>query len=153
LKWQIQSDESIDVAIIKECRRGGILDFLDLDTSYDTWLIDKIQNIVEQNHNKLAFPTWVNADNYAETEESFGVIPLQTDELSSAVNEQAANLDLKLTREQRYLAKQMGVTVPFTSVVNAEEVKFFKRLIVDDRYFMTDSTLNDMAFSWLQHMH
>lgn len=118
---------------------------------YDTWYIDKIQLLVEKNHNTLVFPTWKNSSDYINTDESFGVIPLQPDSLTDAVN--GLSIIPKLSREQEYLALHQGVKLPFTPVTNADEMKVFSKMMLDDPSLATCLSLEGMAESWLRHVN
>ena len=55
---------------------------------YDTWLIDRLQLLVEENHNVHLYPTWPNTADYADTSETFGTAPLQSPELDAKLNTQ-----------------------------------------------------------------
>ena len=80
----------------------------------DTWLVDALQIMVEYNHNILLYPGWTNSADYLETPESFGMVPLQSEELTLKVNQ--LNIVPKLTCEQEYLARKQNVILPFTPV-------------------------------------
>ena len=73
------------------------------------------------------FPHWANTGDYSQTKEAFGVIPLQKSALTEAVN----RLDLgevKLTREQDYLAKHQNVKRPFTPVTSVAETESIQEI-------------------------
>lgn len=97
---------------------------------YDTWLIDAIQIKVSRNHNKAVYGTWLNTNNDCvyTTPESFGVIPLQSNELTAAIN--ALPINSKLSREMVYLAKNPGTKIPITTFTTREEKKVFKNLVL-----------------------
>ena len=90
-----------------------------------TWLIDKVQLLVEQNHGTLAYPHWSNESDYARTAEKFGTVPLHTEQLGAAVQaiEDVKLVDMDLTRNEKYIAKAMGVKVPFLPVHGKDEKK------------------------------
>ena len=48
---------------------------------YDTHLIDELQLLVEQNHNKLLYPHWSNSFDLARTDETFNTVRLHSDSL------------------------------------------------------------------------
>eukprot|EP00750_Incisomonas_marina_P022444 INCI4971.3.p1 GENE.INCI4971.3~~INCI4971.3.p1 ORF type:complete len:1284 (+),score=176.17 INCI4971.3:985-4836(+) len=52
---------------------------------YDTWEVDKIQQLVEENHGILLYPGWSNAEDYACTPEQFGTVALHSEEVSNTV--------------------------------------------------------------------
>ena len=83
-----------------------------------TWLIDKIQILVERNHQIIAYPHWSNESDYERTPETFGTVPLHTQELGAAVaaikDEQLS--EMRLTRNEEYIASSMGIKLPFLPV-------------------------------------
>ena len=50
---------------------------------YDTWSIDKLQLLVEKNHNVLLYPWWSNTSNFATTKESFCTVPMHSKKLGA----------------------------------------------------------------------
>ena len=103
---------------------------------YDTWLVDAIQILVEHNHNVLVYATWSNGQDWAETPETFGTIPLQMGELTNAIR--ALTIAPTLTPEQKYLAAQQGVPVPFTPLVYREEKALFRKLVLENQEYLKD---------------
>ena len=65
---------------------------------YDTWLVDKLQRLVELNHNKALFPDWSNTSDYITTDERFGTVPIYSEELKVAICTRAAALKAKDAR-------------------------------------------------------
>ena len=49
------------------------------------WEVDKIQQLVEENHGILLYPGWSNAEDYACTPEQFGTVALHSEEVSNTV--------------------------------------------------------------------
>ena len=130
---------------ISEKRREGF----PLLGHYDTWLIDALQILVEQNHNILIYPTNTNTADFGYTpERPCGTVPLQSTELTQAVN--ALTIDPKLTREQKYLSSQQGVKVCFLPVVYREEKSLFARLVLAMPKYLEDA--GTMAHEWIQHV-
>ena len=115
---------------------------------YDTWLVDGIQILVEKNHNVLVYPTWSNGRDWHETPETFGTVPLQTSDLTDAVNE--LTITPKLTQEQQYLSDQQGVKVCFTPVAFPSEYKLFGDLALTKPGLLND--LEAMALEWVSHV-
>ena len=123
---------------------------------YDTWLIDSLQILVMNNHGCLLYPSWSNASDYKDTKESFGTIPLHTEELDDAVSaawKKIAESDkgaseIQLTPDQRFLCKAMGTELPFLPVHGEEEQKLFSRLVIEP------PTLNDeqLAMEWCRYV-
>jgi hypothetical protein len=114
----------------------------------DTWLVDAIQLLVEENHNVLLYPTWTNTADFIQTTETFGTVPLQSQELTKRVNELKLSPKLRLTREQRYLAKKQGVQVPFTPFVGKEK-KVVRTMLLEG----SDPNDEDqLTLDWLKHV-
>ena len=114
---------------------------------YDTWLFDAIQILVDHNHNVLLFPFWCNSHDRLDTAESFGTVPLQSDELTMKVNH--LSISPKLTREQHYLAKKQNVKIPFTPFSHPDERKLLARLILE----CPSADDEQMALGWVQHVN
>jgi hypothetical protein len=119
---------------------------------YDTWKVDLLQIMVEQNHGVLLFPYWVNANDFKDTNESFDIVALQSTELHEAVNN--INLDPKvlgkLSSELKFVAKGMGVPLPFLPVHGKEEMQLFVQLILTaTAAFNAD----EMALQWCNHVN
>jgi hypothetical protein len=117
-----------------------------------TWLIDKIQLLVERNHSVLAYKGWSNESDYERTTEAFSVVPIHSDALGSAVsNIAAAKLTgMKLTRNQAFMAKHAGVQVPFMPVHGEGEMKLFTQLIACSTDAKPD--FEQMALNWVKHV-
>ena len=118
-----------------------------------TWLIDKVQLLVEQNHGTLAYPHWSNESDYARTAEKFGTVPLHTEQLGAAVQaiEDAKLVDMDLTRNEKYIAKAMGVKVPFLPVHGKDEKKLFCDLVTGSTTAALD--FDQMALDWCGHVN
>ena len=113
-----------------------------------TWLIDKVQLLVEQNHGTLTYPHWSNESDYARTAEKFGTVPLHTEQLGAAVQaiEDVKLADMDLTRNEKYIAKAMGVNVPFLPVHGKDEKKLFCDLVTGSTTAALD--FDQMALDW-----
>jgi hypothetical protein len=74
----------------------------------------------------------VNANDFKDTDETFDLVALQSTELHEAVDR--INLDPKvldkLSSELKFIAKGMGVPLPFLPVHGKEEMQLFVRLIL-----------------------
>lgn len=147
---------------ISEMRR---LDFPLIGHS-DTWLVDSLQVLVMNNHGTLLYPGWTNASDFKDTNERFGTVALHDETLAAAVAEASKrisqkekdadeqNVDVvrvKLTRDQRYMAKATGTDLPFLPFPSGRqgehENKLFSRLILE-------SSLSDdeMSIEWAKHV-
>jgi hypothetical protein len=116
----------------------------------DTWLIDCLQILHEENHIKILFPFHSNTSDYLDTEESFDTIALQSTELTNAVNALELPKTFKMTPEQQYLAKQQGVIICFTPLATKEEKQLFVRLLMSQPGAFDE---NAMALSWVVHVN
>lgn len=133
---------------------------------YDTWLVDALQILVMNNHGTLLYPGWTNASDFKDTNERFGTVALHDEALAAAVTEASKRIiqkekdadkhkidieRVKLTRDQRHIAKATGADLPFlpfpSSRQGEQENKLFSRLILQSR-------LNDdeMAIEWTKHV-
>ena len=115
----------------------------------DTWLIDLLQMLVEENHDVLLYPFWSNTCDFLDTNETFGTIPLQSAELTAAVNQLQTDTE-KLTCEQKYLAKRQGVKVCFTPVVFAAEKVLFNRFLL---LFPTPINFEALSMAWVKEVN
>lgn len=101
---------------------------------YNTWMIDQLQNLMMENHGIQLYPHWTNASDFRSTDESFDTIPLHSQILQEALDKRCEELDdIKLTREQAYVAKSMGTILPFLPVVHKEENKTFAKLVLNGK--------------------
>ncbi|KAL7491648.1 hypothetical protein ACHAWT_002097 [Skeletonema menzelii] len=117
---------------------------------YNLWMIDQIQNLMVENHGIQPFPHWTNASDFRTTDESFDIIPLQSETLHEALEERCKELnDIKLTREQAYAAKSMGTTLPFLPVVHSEEKKAFAKLVLNGK---GKPDFDVMAVEWCKYV-
>ena len=85
--------------------------------------------LMEHNHDALLFPDWSNSLDYADANESFGTIALHTEALQNSLDDKNANYDeVKLTPDQKWVAKAMGTKLPFLPTSTKEEQKLFSKL-------------------------
>ena len=116
---------------------------------FDTWLIDQLQNLVMQNRDTQLFPNWSNASDYKTTDESFDTIALHSQELHDALMDQwdtnIIQSDVKLTFDQKYICKAMGVKLPFLPFATEEEKKQFAQCVLDPSFPARDDAA---AVSW-----
>jgi hypothetical protein len=73
-----------------------------------------LQQLVERNRGIILYPGWTSSGDYLKTPENFGTGPIQTDELTDAINAISLPNKVKLTREQAFIAEAVGVQLPFT---------------------------------------
>jgi hypothetical protein len=119
---------------------------------YDSWKVDLLQLLVEKNHGMMLFPYWVNASDYKDTDESFDLVALQSSELHEAV----INIDLdpkvlaKMSSELKFIAKAMGVLLPFLPVHGKDEMQLFVHLILTAT---GEFNADEMALQWCTHVN
>ena len=98
---------------------------------FDTWLIDELQLVHEENHGVPLYDSWNNTGDLKDTAEKFGTVRLHSDALDEALN----GIDLPpavtagFTRDQKYLCKRMGTPAPLLPVHGEEENRLFDELI------------------------
>jgi hypothetical protein len=119
---------------------------------FDTWRVDALQLLVEHNHNVLVYPNWSNTADFIDTEETFGTVPLQCNLLTSGVQQLTIDQNVlsRLSREQKYLAQQQNVPLPFTPIVSKEEKTKFKQMVLEIPRIVND--MDNWAMRWLEHV-
>jgi hypothetical protein len=97
------------------------------------------------------FPYWVNASDYKDTNESFDLVALQSTELHEAVNSITLDPTVlgKLSSELKFIAKGMGVQLPFLPVHGEEEERLFVHLILNAA---AGFDADEMALRWCNHI-
>jgi hypothetical protein len=104
---------------------------------YDTWLIDLVQLLFEQNSGRLLYPGWQNVCDFQDTLESFVTVPLHTEDLQDKLNERVQlleqnnfNYSPKLTPDMKFLCEAWGVPLPFLPVMRRKEMEVFSRIML-----------------------
>ena len=118
---------------------------------YDTWLIDQLQNLVRKNHNITLYPDWTNASDYKDTDESFDTVALHSAQLHDRLKHRCETLRLKtikLTSEQRFIAKAMGTDLPFLPFTEKEEKELFSRF----KAIIQTQDNDEAALWWCQYV-
>jgi hypothetical protein len=118
---------------------------------YDTWLIDKLQVLLSTNRGFVLFCEWINTTEFAQTAESFGTVPLHSAALGTAIASIEVREPFKLTREQSYIAKVMGFSLPPLPVHGEKECALFLRLILQHTSHRPD--FEQMAVAWCPFVH
>jgi len=123
---------------------------------YDSWLIDKLQALVERNHGKPLYPGWTSASDYKDTPESFGTVPIYSQELHNAIEAQreklgteaVAEMKKKLTPDQQYMCTQTRSWLPFLPLNGKAEFQLFQKLRSNQGSFDAE----EMAIKWCEHV-
>ena len=98
---------------------------------FDTWLIDILQKLVQDNHDIQAFPGWVNSSDFAPTSEKFGFVDLAPPDLrEELITIEPQNMP-KLTRDLKFLSDAVGLPCLPLPWHTLEERKLFRRLLQD----------------------
>lgn len=114
----------------------------------DTWMIDQVQILVEENHGVLLFPDWSNSYDYADTPERQGCVPIHSPELTDAINNISVDLTkVKLSSELQYLAEQSNLKLPLLPVHGKPAYELFTTLLLKYPNF-TDTDSQMMAIDW-----
>ena len=128
---------------------------------FDTWLIDKLQMLVEKNHNVHFMPSWPNTADFASTSERFGTVPIHSEELdkelaklkdkvtSTGKKQLTAEAISKFTSDQRFLCLRMGTIAPFLPVHGENECRLFDRLI---RTTCSHLNMDKMSIEWCNYV-
>ena len=120
---------------------------------YNTWLVDKLQTLVERNHGVLLYPSWVSATDFRDTDESFVTVAIHSEELDKALKEQIASIenfdDVKktFTKDQQFQCQAHGVPIPFLPVDTKEEQRLFTHLVLS---VLKGFDANEMALLWMK---
>ena len=115
---------------------------------FDTWMIDVLQILYEENHNVALFRDWSNSLDYVNTPESFGTVALHSDTLQELLeNLQINSKNVKLTSEQQHVANAMGTKLPFLPIETVNEKKIFTVL-----YLENDLKLEKIPEQWMRHV-
>jgi hypothetical protein len=118
---------------------------------YDSWKIDLLQLLVEENHGVRLFPYWVNSGDWKDTDESFDLVAMHDDELQEEVLkvELSEETISGFTPDLKFLSSKMGVKIAFLPVVGEDSERLFARLIRD-----SDGPFDDrkMAVEWCHHV-
>jgi hypothetical protein len=117
---------------------------------FNTWQIDKLQILVEKNHGVLLFPTWVNASDFLDTDESFVTVAIHSEELDKALKGRAAQISDEVKNsysgDLRFMCHQQGIPIPFLPVDGKDEYKLFTRLLLFELKRFDE---NEMALKWI----
>jgi hypothetical protein len=132
--------------VVSEKRRTG---FPKLGT-FDTWLVDIVQALVEKNHNILLWPGWSNTADFAETPEDFGVTAIHSEELATTFTTMNISDEARksFTADQRFLCRRMRT--PLLPVHTQAEQKLFATLV---RATHTDGNMDRMAIDWCKSVN
>ena len=119
---------------------------------FDTWQVDALQLLVEKNHNVLLFPDWSNSSDYKSTPESFGTVALHSQEIHEELEKVVIAKDVseKFSSEMKYIARAMGVKIPFLPLHGSEEAKLFSHLVLSMPTAFHDLL---MALEWIKHVN
>ena len=124
-------------------------------STYDTWYIDALQNIVLRKHNILLYANHVNSSDFAPTDETFGFVGLASDELKENINSLTISDDLSLPSDLAFLSKSTGLQVAPIPWNTPQELKLFPKLLQEaqQRHGTKETAIvNDLAFSILKHV-
>ena len=117
---------------------------------YDTWLAHSLQILCERNHSVLIYPGLSNSSDYISTAERHGTAPLQSDELTLAINLKVPAPTCKFTSDQKYLCKAMGTTFPLLPMHGKAELKLFQELYIS---MPSPVDFAAMALEWIKHIN
>ena len=120
---------------------------------FNTWQIDKLQILVEKNHGILLYPTWINAADWRDTNESFVTVAIHSEALHEALRARAENISEEVkdgySGDLRFLCNQLGVPIPFLPVDGEAEYRLFTHLLLHELESFDE---NKMAFKWMEHV-
>jgi hypothetical protein len=117
----------------------------------DTWLIDKLQVLVERNHGVLLHPEWTNASDYRDTPESFGTVSLHSEEIAAAIDAIVLPVLPPLTGDMKYLCSAMHTKLPPLPVDGKAECQLFSQFVLKHSAGPID--FDAMAIAWCDHVN
>lgn len=117
---------------------------------YDTWKVDLLQILVEDNHGVRLYPTWVNSNDWKDTDESFDLVPMHDmalqDELA-AIDLPSATID-NFKPDLKFLSQKMGIPLPVLPLTGSkDENKLFADLLRQGPF-----DAEKMAREWCRHV-
>ncbi|KAG7347881.1 hypothetical protein IV203_016586 [Nitzschia inconspicua] len=92
---------------------------------YDTWKIDVLQKLVEQNTGKLLYPGWMCL-------------------------QEAGDYNPKLSRDVKFICNSWGIPLPFLPVMRRVEYRLFSQLMLNDLQKFDE---NRMSHLWIAHVN
>jgi hypothetical protein len=120
----------------------------------DTWLIDQLQVLILRNRGRVLYPNWSNSSDYKETDESFDTVAIHSLELDEALKhewEHRINKEaVKLTSDQKYMCKSMGIPLPFLPFSSKEENILFAELALNNDFPMDNA--DEAAVVWCKYV-
>lgn len=124
---------------------------------YDTWLVDTLQKVLEQNTGKSMFPGWHNVGDYEDTDESFITVPIHSEALQKRLELRVNQLHesdpgfrkIKLSPDVKFLCEAWGVSLPFLPVMRRQEYRLFSVLMLKD---MDTFDPEKMSFLWMDYV-
>ncbi len=96
--------------------------------------MDQLQNLLRENHNIHMFPYWSNTSKFKSTNKAFDTIALHHESLHTKLEDKCKEIGhVKLTREQKYLAKAMRINLPFLPFVNKDEQRAYETFVLEGK--------------------
>ena len=115
----------------------------------DTWLVDTLQHLVQQNRRIDLFPGWVPASDFVDTPEQFGTVPLHSAALGDAIRAIRLKESVKLEGDHAYIAKCMKLPLPPLPVYTTKAKALFRKIV---RPYIESMDFDKMAIEWCQHV-
>lgn len=117
-----------------EASKKNRLDFPQIN-HYNPWLMDILQNRVEEKHSILIYPSWINTSMLSlRTDEKFGFVSLASPELSDHINDNVNLPDsYKMPSSLEFLSKRTGfIIAPQPWGPSKEERKLYPQLLLQE---------------------
>jgi hypothetical protein len=118
--------------------------------NYDTWLLDALQDLVEDNRGIIICPGWTNSSDYIPTAETFGTGPIQHDDLTEAVNNIRLSKMVNMTPEQHFIAKMMGVNIPFIYKFTHVKKQLMAKLVLNGQ---DTNDVDSFVMEWVKRVN
>jgi hypothetical protein len=97
---------------------------------YDPWLVDGLQNIIEETRGALYYSGWANASDYTNTDKTFGVVPLASSTLIEKINGLQVAKHHQ-SNDRAFYAVRTGLAIPALPFTTTAEKKLYPKLILE----------------------
>lgn len=116
----------------------------------DTWLVNTLQHLVEENHGLRLYDGWVNTSDFIDTNEKFGTVPLHSEQLGEAVKAICLDPSPKLTGDRLYIAEAMELPLPLLPLCHPEASAKFAQVV---RNYLPNPDFHKMAVDWCKYVN
>ena len=99
------------------------------------------------------FPTWVNASDFLDTDESFVTVAMHSEELDRALKDCAAQISDAVKNsysgDLHFMCDRQGNPIPFLPVDGIDEYRLFSHILLFDIKCFEE---NEMSLKWMEYV-